>query len=205
MVDFESIDEDEQNEAKEDPTKKYIPSQTIDVYKRGSDPTDDDFEAEIGNEAIWEVLQPWIPKITNIVKQNRNMELFSRIYPDNPNREPDLNWIFFRKYSPNDERNSLQHHHDTNMNTVNIELSSDYKGGGLFYIKPLANTLEINQHVKDEIRGYAGIDSIKRKNTSDIIFPDLYAGDAVFYNYTVEHGVAPVESGTRYSMGKRFD
>ena len=51
------------------------------------------------------------------------------VYPDDPDREPVLDWIFFRKYSPEDERNSLQHHHDTNMNTVNIELSNDYTGG----------------------------------------------------------------------------
>mmetsp|Transcript_12722 Transcript_12722/g.27439 ORF Transcript_12722/g.27439 Transcript_12722/m.27439 type:complete len:177 (-) Transcript_12722:119-649(-) len=30
-------------------------------------------------------------------------------------------------------------------------------------------------------------------------------GDAIFYNYTVTHGVAPVESGARYSMAFFFD
>ena len=28
---------------------------------------------------------------------------------------------------------------------------------------------------------------------------DLHAGDAIFYNYTVHHGVAPIESGARVS------
>ena len=44
------------------------------------------------------------------------------------------------------------------------------------------------------------VDTIKRGNTTEILFPDLHAGDAIFYNYTVEHGVAPCESGTRVSI-----
>lgn len=112
------------------------------------------------------------------------------------------------------------------MNTVNIELSNDYTGGkfflshinhelqlkfihphricihcilgGLFYIKPLVSTKEIDSRWKDA--GYELVDTIKRGNTTEILFPDLHAGDAIFYNYTVEHGVAPCESGTRVSI-----
>lgn len=81
------------------------------------------------------------------------------------------------------------------MNTVNIELSNDYEGGGLFYIKPLAETGSIaDEHYEG---GYDHVNSIKRRNTTDVVFPQLGAGDAIFYNYTVRHGVAPVESGTR--------
>ncbi|KAL7549201.1 hypothetical protein ACHAWF_012470, partial [Thalassiosira exigua] len=199
LIREESIDEDEQD----DPTNKYIPSQTIDVYDNGSDPLEYTGEAEVGDEAIWSVLQPWIPEITQIVKDNRNKEGFAQFYPDDPDREPKLHWIFFRKYSPEDERNSLKHHHDTNMNTVNIELSNDYTGGGLFYIKPRASTGKISKQINDA--GYEWIDTIKRENTSEIVFPDLRAGDAIFYNYTVEHGVAPCESGTRYSMAFFYD
>ena len=33
------------------------------------------------------------------------------------------------------------------------------------------------------------------------VFPDMpHTGDAIFYNYTVRHGVAPVESGVRVSQ-----
>merc|ERR1711983_458381 len=53
--------------------------------------------------------------------------------------------------------------------------------------------------------GYKWIDSLKKENTSEIVFPDLRTGDVVFYNYTVEHAVAPVESGTGYSMAFFFD
>merc|ERR1711983_196410 len=53
--------------------------------------------------------------------------------------------------------------------------------------------------------GYKWIDSLKKENTSEIVFPDLRTGDVVFYNYTVEHAVAPVVSGTRYSMAFFFD
>ena len=131
------------------------------------------------------MLQPWIPKITQIVKDNRNHEEFIKLYPNEPDRDPELNWIFFRKYSPSDTRNSLKHHVDTNMNTVNIELSNDYIGGGLFYIKPYAKNGSINEEYYDTKNGYEWLDSVKRVNSSDIIFPDLRAGDAIFYNYTV--------------------
>jgi len=200
LVDYESIDEDEQN----DPDEKYVPAQSMDIYDKGTN-RDVDAIANIENEAIWNILQLWIPKITQIVKDNRNAEAFSKFYPDEPDREPDLNWVFLRKYSPDAERSSLQHHHDTNMNTLNIELSDDYEGGGLFYIKPLASTGKIAQEYSDTMKGYEWIDSVKRENTTDIVFPDLHAGDAIFYNYTVEHGVAPVKSGTRYSMAFFFD
>lgn len=168
------------------------------------------------------MLQPYIPQITSIVKNGRNREEFSKYYPNEPEREPDLNWIFFRKYTQT-TRSSLKHHVDTNMNTVNIELSDDYDGGGLFYIKPLAATGNI--HPAKLHSGYEWIDTVKRENTTEIVFPgeclvpphrvhfrlllrgsymsllcvDLRAGDAIFYNYTVHHGVAPIESGARVS------
>ena len=65
---------------------------------------------------------------------------------------------------------------------MNIELSNDYDGGGIFYIKPLVSTGEIDSKYDD--MGYEWIDTIKRENTTEIIFPDLHAGDAIFYNYT---------------------
>ena len=154
----------------------------------------------INNEAIWGLLEPWIPMITQIVKDNRNREAFGKFYPDEPGKEPALDWIFLRKYSPDAERNSLIVHHDTNMNTVNIELSDSYEGGGLFYMKPLADTGEIQSYYN----GYEWTDSVKRENTSNIVFPNLHAGDAIFYNYTVEHAVAPVESGIRVSWMNYF-
>ena len=114
------------------------------------------------------MLQPYIPQITSIVKNGRNREEFSKYYPNEPDREPDLNWVFFRKYTPT-TRSSLKHHLDTNMNTVNIELSDDYEGGGLFYIKPYASTGNI--HPAKSHSGYEWIDTVKRENTTDIVFP----------------------------------
>mmetsp|Transcript_17595 Transcript_17595/g.38088 ORF Transcript_17595/g.38088 Transcript_17595/m.38088 type:complete len:393 (+) Transcript_17595:250-1428(+) len=152
-------------------------------------------------ESIWNLLQPWVPTITEIVKANRNEEEFRKYFPHDPEREPELNWVFFRKYSPNEERNSLKQHLDKNMNTVNIELSNDYEGGGLFYIKPSAST----GLIPEDYYGYEWTNSVKRENTSDTIFPDLHAGDAIFYNFTVHHAVAPVESGARYSMAFFYD
>ena len=59
-------------------------------------------------------------------------------FPDVEDRTPKLDWVFFRKYSPETERNSLLLHVDSNMHTLNIALNDDYEGGGLFYAKPVA-------------------------------------------------------------------
>ncbi|KAL7477849.1 hypothetical protein ACHAW6_003642 [Cyclotella cf. meneghiniana] len=160
----------------------------------------------IEDEAIWTALQPWIPEIVRAVKDHRDDDEWRRYYPDESDGEPVLNWFFFRKYSPSDRRNALKHHVDTNMATVNVELSDDYSGGGLFYTKPSARAKDGNDgNYCEETRGYDWIKSLKRENTTNIVFPELRAGDAVFYNYTVCHGVAPVESGTRYSMAFFFN
>ena len=79
LVKEESIDQNEQEDALYDATKKYVPSQTIDVYELEHAEFDDEKdEEEIGNVEIWETLQPWLPKIKQIVKDNRNKEGFAK-------------------------------------------------------------------------------------------------------------------------------
>ena len=72
----------------------------------------------------------------DLVKNSRKREEQELLYPGDPDREPRLDWIFFRKYSPTSDRNSLMPHHDSNVYTLNIALNDDFEGGGLFYIKP---------------------------------------------------------------------
>lgn len=97
-----------------DPNQRYVPSQTIDVYTRGWNEPDleplgaAEHAVSVGHEAIWDYLRPHVPRIRQIVVDNRDAGEFAKLYPDEPNREPELNWVFFRKYSPNDERNSLK-------------------------------------------------------------------------------------------------
>mmetsp|Transcript_12697 Transcript_12697/g.23001 ORF Transcript_12697/g.23001 Transcript_12697/m.23001 type:complete len:158 (-) Transcript_12697:985-1458(-) len=138
---------------------------------------EDELYADIENEEIWTILQPYIPTITNIIKSNRDPKAYAQLYPNEPtkNKEPELNWIFFRKYSPQSKRNSLNVHHDTNMNTVNIELNDDYEGGGLVYMKPLVRTGEVSGEYSFG-EGYGWIDGLRRVNTSDLVFPDLRTG-----------------------------
>jgi len=201
LVQEESIGKPEQN----DPTKKNVLSQSIKVYANEIDKEskkgDNKLKINIGNGAIWRLLESWIPTITQIVKDNRDRKAFAEFYPNELDKEPVLDGIFFRKDSPDAERSPLTIHRDTNMNTVNVVLNDDYEGGGLFYTKPLANTGKINP----SYIGYEWVDSVKRENTSDIIFPSLQVGDAIVYNYTVDHATAPVESGSRYSMAFFFD
>lgn len=135
-------------------------------------------------------------------------------FPDQPDRVPQLDWVFFRKYSPDSERNSLLLHVDSNMHTLNIALNDDFHGGGLFYVKPelaIQGEEETLFHIysrpliSDQYCTYDWLNSIKRKNTSDIVFPTLGPGDVLIHNFTVWHAVAPLEIGTRYSFVLFYD
>ena len=136
------------------------------------------------------------------------------LFPNQTDRVPKLDWIFFRKYSPDTERNSLLLHVDTNMHTLNIALNDDFEGGGLFYVKPqvaLQDEEEILAQndsrplISEDYRTYDWLNGVRRKNTSDIVFPTLGAGDVLIHNFTVWHAVAPIEVGTRYSFVLFYD
>lgn len=164
----------------------------------------------IESPAIWKALEPWIPQLTQLVKQSIDKTTDSFYFPDKqPDRTPKLGWVFFRKYSPDSERKSLKLHVDSNMHTLNIALNDDFGGGGLFYVKPPANQEFESEDGRPNIpRGYDNyefINSLERKNTSDIVFPTLQTGDVLIHNFTVWHAVAPIEVGTRYSFVLFYD
>ena len=159
---------------------------------------------------IWDVLTPWIPKITDLVKESINTEIYKNYFPDEQDRTPKLDWVFFRKFSPDTDRISLRVHPDSNMHSVNIALNDDFEGGGLFYLKPPAilqknETNDGRPVIPDKYRDYDWLSRQKRQNASNIVYPALGTGDLVVYNYTLYHGVAPVESGTRYSFVLFYD
>ncbi len=158
---------------------------------------------------IWDVLTPWIPKITNLVKESIDAEIYKHLYPDEEDRAPKLDWVFFRKFSPATDRISLLVHADSNMYSVNIALNDDFEGGGLFYLKPPAiqdeETEDGRPFISNEYRDYDWLSRQKRQNASNIVYPSLGTGDLVIYNYTLYHGVAPVEAGTRYSFVLFYD
>ena len=180
------------------------PSQDIEVYERTRGVT---------SPAIWKALQPFMETLTNLVKQSIDTELDGYYFPNKqPDRVPQLGWIFFRKYSPDSPRNSLKLHVDSNMHTLNIALNDDFKGGGIFYVKPPANQQQYESEVEDgrpqisnEYMSYEWLNNIKRQNTSDIIFPKMQPGDILIHNWTVWHAVAPIEAGTRYSFVIFYD
>ncbi|KAL7552046.1 hypothetical protein ACHAWF_015254 [Thalassiosira exigua] len=89
IVDQDSIDVEEQN----DPNQKFIPALTTDVYKSRNHPDVEGVDTVV-DEAIWKVLQPWIPIITRIVKDNRDKVETNKLYPDATDRDPELDWIF---------------------------------------------------------------------------------------------------------------
>ena len=180
-----------------------IPSQSIEVYSY--DPGD---EKRIIDKPIWDALQPYMKVFSDLVKQTRDEEQHLSLYPDDPNREPMLDWIFFRKYSPTSDRNSLIPHVDTNVYTLNIALNDNFEGGGLFYVRPHMQDIvseDGRPELKPEKTRYDWTNTIKRENISDVVFPDMHAGDVLIHNYTVWHGVAPLDKGERYSFVLFYD
>jgi hypothetical protein len=168
----------------------------------------------IQNPAVWKALEPWIPTLTELVKESIDSATDRYFFPDKPDRVPQLDWVFFRKYSPDTERNSLLLHVDSNMHTLNIALNDDFVGGGLLYVKPevaLQDEEEILLHndsrplISESYRSYDWLNNVKRENTSDIVFPTLGTGDVLIHNFTVWHAVAPLEIGTRYSFVLFYD
>ena len=168
----------------------------------------------IQNPAVWKALEPWIPTLTELVKESIDSATDRYFFPDKPDRVPQLDWVFFRKYSPDTERNSLLLHVDSNMHTLNIALNDDFVGGGLMYVKPevaLQDEEEILLHndsrplISESYRSYDWLNNVKRENTSDIVFPTLGTGDILIHNFTVWHAVAPLEIGTRYSFVLFYD
>ena len=182
------------------PSQYKTSSQTIDVYER---------DRGIIAPAIYKVLEPWIPTITSLVEGTIDRTLYERFYPNEIDRSPKLHWVFFRRFSPATDRTSLLVHPDSNMHSVNIALNTDYIGGGLFYLKPPANERPNDEdgrpYIPAEYFSYEWLRRQKRVNSTAIVYPTLNVGDLVIYNYTVYHGVAPVEVGTRYSFVLFYD
>ena len=158
---------------------------------------------------IWKALSPWIPHLTNLVKESIDKQTDGIYFPNKqPDRTPQLGWVFLRKYSPDTDRKSLKMHVDSNMHTLNIALNDDFEGGGLFYIKPTIEQEESEDDrpdISDEYKNYQWLNGLKRENTTDIVFPALQAGDVLVHNFTVWHAVAPIEVGTRYSFVLFYD
>lgn len=197
-------------------------SQAIDVM---------DEDGIVNYPDIFEVLEPYIPSLAKLIVNQRDKKLHQQMFPKSPERLPKLGWIFYRKYSPTSARNSLVPHYDSNMHTVNIALNDDFTGGGLFFVKPLfeknpdwiidnnKNNASNKDHhnydrgeSKDDVPellyhqySYKWVNSLEHKNTSDVVFPMLETGDVLIHNYTVWHAVAPLQTGTRYSMVLFFD
>eukprot|EP01084_Bolivina_argentea_P004403 8364_1 len=91
------------------------------------------------------------------------------------------------------------------MFTINIALNDDYIGGGLFVATPNEHWLYIHDRYipyvpPRDIKTYEYLANIQRKNTSHHMFPILNTGDALIHNYSVYHGIAPIISGTKYSL-----
>ena len=177
-------------------------------------------------EQIWNTLKPFLPPISQLVQNqyttNEVYKLFEEEKEDEYDNESDktiliprLDWVFIRKYTPN-TRKSLRPHADSNLNSVTIELVDDYEGGGLYYVQPPVYLQKLFEGQKNDAidrpfilesyERYEFNDNVQRSQEQpDLVFPDLKQGDAIIYNYTVYHGIAPILSGTRYSLVLFYD
>jgi len=145
-IDHESIDDQQEN--------YKVSSQSIEVLERAEG---------VVSSVIWEALQPYIPLLTDYVKKSIDKETDEWYFPEG-NRTPKLDWVFFRKYSPETERNSLLLHVDSNMHTLNIALNDDFDGGGLFYAKPVADQefdSDDRPNIDDDYMNYNWTNGIK--------------------------------------------
>ena len=70
------------------------------------------------------------------------------------------------------------------------------------------NTLNNTGRAEVAAAGADDTNKAKRMNSAtveDVVFPNLHTGDALIHNYTVWHGIAPLDTGTRYSLVLFFD
>lgn len=169
-------------------------SQDIYVYDQG----------QVKQHKIYALLKGRLAELALKIKKLKDESWAGR--RDGLNKMPNADWIFLRKYSPTSRRNMLKVHHDHNEYTMNVPLNdqADFKGGGFVVVKPPRQKegfdfLEV-PHVDDKYRGYDWLGTVKRENTSEVMFPQMTVGSTIIYNYTVHHGIAPLEEGTRYSL-----
>jgi hypothetical protein len=154
---------------------------------------------EILEATIDEIYQPYLPIVNQIVSEHKIQFI-------GDHTAPSLDWVFLRKYQAGSKRRMLSLHSDVNLFTVIVSLNSneDFEGGGLFYVKPDTDwELDADgaPELPDELDSHEFLSSLKRANPSrGIVFPDFHTGDLLIHNFTLYHAIAPLESGTRYSL-----
>ena len=208
----DSIDKDEPNNLDQSAQEIYI------YHKE-----------KVVEQSLYDLIEPHLPKLTDAIRRRgqrvaaagspfANMTCFA---------EPKIEWIFLRKYFPlgrYSERNSLKVHTDSNMHSITLALNDNYKGGGLMVVWPRVsndtradrdagksmpdddNHLHMPQ-IPVEFGGYQWLHEHKdlsgRKNSTKVFFPELKQGSAALINFTVPHGVAPLEEDStmpRYAL-----
>ena len=119
-------------------------------------------------------------------------------------------------------------HTDSNMHSITLALNDNYKGGGLMVVRPRVSNddnetradRDADERVNDddddhlhlpqipaEFGGYQWLhkhkDLTRRINSTKVFFPELKQGSAALINFTVPHGVAPLEEDStmpRYAL-----
>jgi len=185
---------------------------------------------KVVEQSLYDLIEPHLPKLTEAIRRRgqRVAEAGSQFGNMTCFAEPKIEWIFLRKYFPlgrYSKRNSLKVHTDSNMHSITLALNDDYKGGGLMVVRPRVsnddeNTTKANDweslnddnhlhmpQIPVEYGGYQWLhehkDLSRRVNSSKVFFPELKQGSAALINFTVPHGVAPLEEDSsmpRYAL-----
>ena len=181
--------------------KKQHPSWSIDVYHE---------DPGVMAPSLQKLYEPYLPKLLELVTG------YKQTVSQN-NTPPTLDWVFVRKYKAQSERRSLKIHQDINLLTLNIQLNQDFEGGGLFYLKPAHSNFDpaaghnygsipdFSDGTTKKYFSYDLLDHMSLQNSSQVVFPHLETGDVFVHNFTTYHAIAPLQTGTRYSLLMFYD
>jgi len=134
-------------------------------------------KGEIQHPDMYNLISPHLDKLTDFIGEHFSVDF---IY-----------WIFFRRYSAdgNYGRKSVQFHDDSSGATAILMMNKpdiDFEGGSY-------------QLVGKNITDFDPRTAESRPD-GDIYYPKMHQGSALIHDGIIQHGVAPVTKGTRYSL-----
>lgn len=131
---------------------------------------------EIQHPDLYELIAPYLPRLTAFTSKYYDVQ---GIY-----------WIFLRKYAAegNEGRKGVRIHQDSSGATAVILLNDEFEGG------------EYGLLPKEGAQPRSGSLNASHPNNKETFFPDLPSGSAMLHDGRIEHGVAAVTKGTRYSL-----
>ena len=145
---------------------------------------------EVRAPEVMALIAPYLPRLRGLVDRAKRAKGV-----DTPTR---FDWIFLRKYAAGRARDRLRAHKDGNLHSLNVFLNgraedggsggAQFAGGGLFLADgPEVDGVEV--WTDEFLDAAAGVFVVPQRT-----------GAAVVHDNTVWHGIAPLASGSKYSL-----